>query len=199
MSAKKGANRRFISTLRRLNRRRDPVSKRRRNTLIGDDERADILALLAIGRTVADVARSLDRDERTVASVVAQHRRELRDAEGVAYHAIYKEAAAAAAARGDHKPALEWLDRMGAIPETSRQRTQLQAAQIAADAQRDVTRHLAKGGDGHGPVVNIGIGLPSQLMGSDLTVLSSTVQSPERAEKQGVLPPGRMLPDITGG
>jgi transposase-like protein len=130
---------------------------------VGDDERADILALLAIGRTVADVARSIDRDERTVAGVVADHRRTLREADGDTYHAIYKEAAQAAAARGDHKPALEWLDRMGAIPETSRQRTQLQASQIAADAQRDVTRHLAKAGDGHGPVVNIGIGLPSQL------------------------------------
>jgi transposase-like protein len=165
---------------------------------VGDEEKSDILALLAVGRTVADVARSMDRDERTVATVVADHRRKLRDDNADAYHAIYKEAATAAAARGDHKPALEWLDRMGAIPETSRQRTQLQASQIAADAQRDVTRHLARGGDGHGPVVNIGIGLPGQLGQGVSQILSHSVTIEDASQKQGLIVAGRVEPSTEG-
>lgn len=163
------------------------MTGRRRPTHIGELEKADVLALLASGHSQADVCRMLDRDPRAVAAVVAEHRQAQRDSHAAEYHAIYKQAAQLAAANGDHKPALEWLDRFGAIPETSRQRTQLEAARIAADAQRDVTRHLARTGDGHGPTVNIGIGLPGQLGGvSQVTVLTSEPQQiPSKTGQNG--------------
>lgn len=151
---------------------------------MGELEKADVLALLASGHSQADVCRMLDRDPRTVASVVAEHRKAQRDLHAEEYQAIYKEAAKMAAANGDHKPALEWLDRFGAIPETSRQRTQIEAARISADAQRDVTRHLARTANGVQPTVNIGIGLPGQLTASSVT-LYSTEQSPLLPQKTG--------------
>ena len=89
----------------------------------------------------------------------------------------FKVAMRVAAENGDHKPALEWLDRYGAIPETSRQRTQLQAANIAASAQRDVTRHLARTANGIQPTVNIGFGLPMQLPGGDSQTMQVTLAS----------------------
>jgi transposase-like protein len=149
---------------------------------VRQDEQEDILSLVAVGYTVAEVARTLDRDPGTVARAVASHRKALRDEHAAEFHQLFHEAAKVAASNGDAKPALEWLDRMGAIPETSRQRTQLQAAGIAADAQRDVTRHLAKQGNGQGPTVNIGIALPSQLPASlgDMPQYSITTNVPQK-------------------
>jgi hypothetical protein len=152
----------FIKTLRRLNRRRDTL-KRRRPTQIHDDERKDILSLLAAGYDQVSVARVVDRDERTIMRVVAQHRATLREADEAEFKDIYKGAAKIAATKGDHRPALEWLDRMGAIPESSRQRTTILAAKVAAEGQAAVTKHL-HAGVAPSPVVNIGFSMPAQLM-----------------------------------
>jgi hypothetical protein len=48
---------------------------------------------------------------------------------------MYMTAAQVAATNGDHKPALEWLERHGAIPESSRKRTAILQARLAAEGQ----------------------------------------------------------------
>lgn len=114
----------------------------------------------ASGYSVAAIAGMLDRSEATVAKVVADHRQAQRATHAEEYEAMFKAAAKVAAANGDHKPALEWLDRYGAIPETSRQRTAIHAAQVAAAGQVAVTRHLNAAAS---PTIQIGIAMPGQL------------------------------------
>lgn len=171
------------------------MSGRRRNTLVQADERADILTLSKGGYHQVDIAKMLDRSEVTIAKVLAEHRRDEREAHENDYKDMFKVSAKVAAENGDHKPALEWLDRYGAIPESSRQRTAILQARVAADAQRDVTRHLAKAGDGHGPVVNIGIGLPSQLVSQSL---SHTVTIEEAPQNRALIVDGRQVPSTEG-
>ena len=48
-----------------------------------------------------------------------------------------------AAANGDAKPAMDMLDRLGAVPVTSRQRTELLKAQISASAYVEKAKALS--------------------------------------------------------
>lgn len=127
-------------------------------------EAKDILVLHAAGYSNRDIATLVDRDPSTVSLVIAKDLARKAKSDASEYMAMHKRATEVAAERGDAKPAMDMLDRLGAVPVTSQQRTALQRAQIAADAQRDVTRHLAtRPAVGSGPSINIGIGLPAQL------------------------------------
>lgn len=170
------ANVPFHKRLTHLAGRRDENGRRRPEHLKPWETR-DILVLTRNGYTVPEVAKLVERDEGTVTRVLAyardfERRKLVKDAKEA-----FKVAMRVAAENGDHKPALEWLDRYGAIPETSRQRTQLQAANIAASAQRDVTRHLARTANGIQPTVNIGFGLPAQLQDGDSQSVQISVTS----------------------
>jgi hypothetical protein len=192
MHTTKDANRRFANRLRRLNRRRDPVSKRRRNTLIGDEEREDILTLHKAGYTFARIANTLDRTEATVARVVHASQAALREQFEAPLLASYARAAEVAAEDGDHRPALDMLDRLGSIPETSRQRTALSVAFMTSEAQRAMVTNGAKAQLApHGPIVNIGIGLPGQLQQGVSQILSHSVTIEDASQKQGLIVAGR--------
>jgi hypothetical protein len=134
-----------------------------------------MLSMLAAGYHATDIARMLDRDERTVARVVSEHRKAQRDAHAAEFEEMYMMAAKVAATNGDHKPALEWLDRHGAIPESSRQRTAILQARLAAEGQAAATKHLQAAG--HSPTIQIGIAMPGQL-----PVSSELGQTPKSLE-----------------
>jgi hypothetical protein len=173
------------------------MTKRRRNTLVREDETRDILILAGGGHHQAEIAKMMDRSEATIAKVLAEHRAKERDAEQGEYKAMFKVSARVAAEGGDHRPALEWLDRYGAIPESSKSRTAILQARLAAEGQAAVTSHL-RAGAVSGPVVNIGIGLPSQLQAGDSQILYSTVQSRESAQKPALIVAGRVEPSTEG-
>ena len=145
-----------------MNRRRDKLD-RRRPTQIRDEERRDILTLHGAGYTFARIAETLDRSEVTIARVVRDSQAQLREAHEAALMANYMRASEVAAENGDHRPALEMLDRLGAIPETSRQRTSLAVAHMTSEAQRAMVANSPRASAQHGPTVNVGIAFPSQL------------------------------------
>jgi hypothetical protein len=70
---------------------------------------------------------------------------------------------------------MDMLDRLGAVPVTSRQRTELLKAQISADAMRDQVTSSARFGS---PMVQIGIGLPGVLQSGQR--LLDPAESPEK-------------------
>jgi hypothetical protein len=114
----------------------------------------------AAGYPAARIAKLVMRSVETVSLVVATQRQEARELNAERVHGYMLRAAEVAAEQGDHRPALEWLDRYGAIPETSKQRTMLERARIGAAAMRDQSRHLTRGAGAlpqAGPVINIGI------------------------------------------
>lgn len=152
--------------LRHLAKRRDE-SGRRRPTHLKDWERDDILVLANAGYPVADIVTLTDRSVDAVRWVLAEERDRLRRKHADEANELVMAAARVAAEKGDHRPAMEWLDRNGAIPETSRQRTAVAIANITADAQRHLTKHLQGGAPRSGPTVNIGFGLPAQLTDGD--------------------------------
>jgi hypothetical protein len=137
------------------------VTGRKRNTLVRDDERADILTLARAGYAIARIADLLSRDERTVARVVTEDRDTLRKAKETELLDLHMIAARVAAENGDHRPVMDMMDRLGIVPETSRQRTQLQVARMASEAQVAVTKHLQQ--PVSSPTIQIGIAMPSQL------------------------------------
>ncbi len=150
------------------------MSGRKRNTLIRDEERADILTLARAGYAIARIADLLSRDERTVARVVTEDRDTLRKAKETELLDLHMIAARVAAENGDHRPVMDMMDRLGIVPETSRQRTQLQVARMASEAQVAVTRHLQPASS---PTIQIGIAMPGQL-----PVSQSVGHSPETLE-----------------
>jgi hypothetical protein len=171
------------------------VSKRRRNTLIGDEEREDILTLHKAGYTFSRIANTLDRTEATVARVVHASQAALREQFEKPLLATYARAAEVAAEDGDHRPALDMLDRLGSIPETSRQRTALSVAFMTSEAQRAMVTSGAKAQlPAHGPIVNIGIGLPGQLQQGDSQVQTVSYKVDTHAQNQGLIVAGRVEP-----
>lgn len=157
------------------------MSGKRRPTQVREDERGDILALARAGYTLSRIASTLDRDERTVSRVVAEERAQLREKHEDRLMAACFAAIDVAAAQGNAKPAIEMLDRLGSIPETSRQRTSLAVAQMTSDAQHAlVTSGLRD--KANGPTIQIGIAMPPQLSSS------TSAQAPESL----------LLPTISG-
>lgn len=142
------------------------MTGRRRPTLIREQERDDILTLQAAGYTIAKIANMVDRAEASVARVLNEQKVQLRGEYEKGLLGSYMVATTVAAEKGDHRPALEMLDRLGAIPETSRQRTALATAQIVADAQHAMVANGAGRGGASGPTINIGVALPQQLASS---------------------------------
>ena len=142
------------------------------------EERDDVLTLHRAGYTIARIAQTLDRNEATVARIVHEGAADLRARFEAPLLASYERAAAVAAENGDHKPALEMLDRLGSIPETSRSRTALAVAYMTSEAQRAMVTSGANALKG--PTVNIGISLPHQMGASspEVQVLSSEVVRP---------------------
>jgi hypothetical protein len=159
---------------------------------VREDETRDILILAGGGHHQAEIAKMMDRSEATIAKVLAEHRAKEREEEQGDYKAMFKVSARVAAESGDHRPALEWLDRYGAIPESSKSRTAILQARLAAEGQAAVTSHL-RSGQVSGPVVNIGIGLPNQIQAGDSQVLFSTVQSSTHASKPGLIVAGEVV------
>jgi hypothetical protein len=124
-------------------------------------ERRDILALWATGLySQKRIAELTMRSPETVSMVLAEKRLKEVEADRDDMRRYYKMAAEMAAAQGNHKPALEWLDRYGEIPETSAQRQATVRTRISARAMHD---QVTSSGRGAGPVVNIGIAMPGQL------------------------------------
>jgi hypothetical protein len=158
------------------------VSGKRRPTQVREDERGDILALARAGYTLSRIASTLDRDERTVSRVVAEERAQLREKHEDRLMAACFAAIDVAAAQGNAKPAIEMLDRLGSIPETSRQRTSLAVAQMTSDAQHALVTSGVT--NRQGPTIQIGIAIPPQLTGSQ-----DVGRTPETLE----------LPVISGG
>jgi hypothetical protein len=146
--------------LRHLASRRDETGKLRAMRLKGW-ERRDILALWATGLySQKRIAELTMRSPETVSMVLAEKRLKEVEADRDDMRRYYKMAAEMAAAQGNHKPALEWLDRYGEIPETSAQRQATVRTRISARAMHD---QVTSSGRGAGPVVNIGIAMPGQL------------------------------------
>lgn len=141
------------------------MSGKRRATLIRQEERDDILSLARAGYTYARIAATLDRDERTIAKVVGEERAQLRELHADRLMATALQATEVAASRGDARPAIDLLDRIGAIPETSRQRTSLAVAQMTSDAQHALVASGAARPVA-GPTIQIGIAMPGQLPAS---------------------------------
>jgi hypothetical protein len=148
-----------------LSKRRDDETGRRRPTRLLAWERKDILTLHAAGYSGDAIARTLDRDPKTILRVIAEDLAKARKKDEKEYRELHKRAATLAAENGDAKPAMDMLDRLGAVPVTSQQRTALLRAQIAADAQRDSVIMSSGSGRGAAPMVQIGIGLPAHLLG----------------------------------
>lgn len=139
------------------------MTKRRRPTLVREEERADILTLARAGYTIARIAGTLDRSEATVARIIHEDRDAMRQAHSDELMASYMASVKVAAEQGNHKPALELMDRLGIIPETSRQRTSLAVAQMTSEAQHALV--TSGQGRGSGPTIQIGIAMPGQLSG----------------------------------
>lgn len=128
--------------------------------------------MVRAGYGVGEIARTLDRAEATVRGVIEAHRQEFiadaspdaPDAEtrGERYLRLHEEAAKIAAANGDAKPAMDMLDRLGLVPETSRDRTLLAISREKNIAQTSIASAYGARGGQH-PTVNIGIGFPAQL------------------------------------
>jgi hypothetical protein len=160
-----------IKRLRRLSKRRDDETGRRRPTRLLAWERKDILTLHAAGYSGDAIARTLDRDPKTILRVIAEDLAAARKKDEKEYRKLHLRAATLAAENGDAKPAMDMLDRLGAVPVTSAQRTALTRAEITASAMRDqVTMHASRPTQPAGPSVQIGIGLPMHMGSSDLQV-----------------------------
>jgi hypothetical protein len=154
------------------------VTKRRRPTQIHADERQDILAMSRAGYSVAGIADTLDRSQITIRKVLQAELASFRDAvvavtqaepttRGEQYLQWHAAATAAAAAMGNAQPAMDMLDRLGMVPETSRDRTLLQVSREKSEAQKLIASTYATS-PAHAlgrpaPTVNIGIGFPAQL------------------------------------
>lgn len=113
------------------------VTGRRKNTRIKDWERQDIIALRATGATIEHIAKTVDRSVNAVAAVLAEDK---WYAESDKYISWHMQATEAAAANGDAKPAMDMLDRLGLVPETSQQRTRLKVAEIGAPGDGNIRR-----------------------------------------------------------
>lgn len=132
------------------------------------------------GYTANAIALTLDRDKRTVRKALSDSLMEFRSAplmvdgsetpetREAQYLKWHAQATAVAAAMGNAQPAMDMLDRLGVVPETSRDRTMLQVSRERGEAQRAIANTYAAGGNSigkGGATVNIGIGFPAQLTG----------------------------------
>jgi hypothetical protein len=150
------------------------VAGRRRPTHVGEDEKRDILSLRGAGYSFSRIAETLNRSEATVRRILQDSVASFRDAalaetqlepatRGDQYLQWHAQATAVAASNGDAKPAMDMLDRLGMVPETSRDRTLLAIQREKNHGQAAVASAWG-GGRVNGPTVNIGFSLPSQLM-----------------------------------
>jgi hypothetical protein len=134
------------------------------------------MAMSRAGYSVAGIADTLDRSQATIRKVLQGELASFRDAavtqaepttRGEQYLQWHAAATAAAAAMGNAQPAMDMLDRLGMVPETSRDRTLLQVSREKSEAQKLIaSTYAASPAHALGraaPTVNIGIGFPAQL------------------------------------
>jgi hypothetical protein len=154
------------------------VAGRRRPTHVGEDEKRDILSLRGAGYSFSRIAETLGRSEATVRKILQDSVALFRDAalaetqlepatRGEQYLQWHASATAVAASMGNAQPAMDMLDRLGMVPETSRDRTLLQVSREKSEAQKLIaSTYAASPAHALGraaPTVNIGIGFPAQI------------------------------------